>query len=45
MTAIKFLKIGFYSQETAFQLLKKTLEGDSYIYFDTLYRKVTKIEK
>jgi hypothetical protein len=25
----KFLKIGFYSQETAFQLLKKTLEGDA----------------
>jgi hypothetical protein len=29
MTATKFLKIGFYSQETAFQLLKKTLEGDA----------------
>jgi hypothetical protein len=29
MTAKKFLKIGFYSQETAFQLLKKTLEGDA----------------
>jgi hypothetical protein len=29
MTAMKFLKIGFYSQETAFQLLKKMLEGDA----------------
>jgi hypothetical protein len=29
MTTMKFLKIGFYSQETAFQLLKKTLEGDA----------------
>jgi hypothetical protein len=29
MTATKFLKIGFYSQEPAFQLLKKTLEGDA----------------
>jgi hypothetical protein len=29
MTATKFLKIGFYSQKTAFQLLRKTLEGDA----------------
>jgi hypothetical protein len=29
MTATKFLKAGFYSQETAFQLLKKTLEGEA----------------
>ncbi len=29
MTGTKFLKIGFYSQETAFQLLKKTLEGNA----------------
>jgi hypothetical protein len=29
MTATKFLKTGFYSQETAFQLPKKTLEGDA----------------
>jgi hypothetical protein len=29
MTATKFLKIGFYSQETTFQLLKKMLEGDA----------------
>jgi hypothetical protein len=29
MTARKFIKIGFYSQETAFQLLKKTSEGDT----------------
>ncbi len=29
MMATKFLKIGFYRQETAFQLLKKTLEGDA----------------